>query len=192
MLEGLVVAIEKSLDLTAHHAARLYRNLGEICMAISRDPRDTNSCPNTLSVRAWLLLKDMTASRLLAYEAFATEFLTLSELSKAPLAPEWLNKLADEVNYKLLAKVLATNLMPQILAQQNKFSNPRSRANLLASLIYFYRLYLGRRFQKSFTDEDYMMVVSDVAQSRSQQTRGPKKSNSDYDEEQKFLYFRRG
>jgi ubiquitin-protein ligase E3 C len=185
LLEGLVVAVEKSLDLTAHHAARLYRNLGEICIAVSRDP-SRHQLLSQYTLRASLApLKDMTASRLPAYEAFATEFLTLSELSKAPLAPEWLNRLADEVNYKLLAKVLATNLMPQIQAQQKKFSNPRSRANLLASLIYFYRL--GRRFQKSFTDEDYMMVVSTLLNSVATDP-GAKKSNSDYEDEEQSSF----
>jgi ubiquitin-protein ligase E3 C len=185
LLEGLVVAIEKSLDLTARHAVRLYHDLGELCKAISRDPT-RHQLLSQYALRASLApLKDMTASRLPAYEAFATEFLTLSELSKAPLAPEWLDKLADEVNYKLLAKVLATNLMPQIQGQQKKLSNPRSRANLLASLIYFYRL--GRRFQNSFTDEDYMMVVSTLLNSVATNP-GAKKSNSDYDDEEQSSF----
>jgi ubiquitin-protein ligase E3 C len=181
LLEGLVVAIEMSSDLTAQHAARLYRHLGAMLKAISKDP-SRHQLLSQYMLRASLApLKDMTAGRLPAYEAFAVEFLTLSDLTKAPLAPECLNKLADEVNYKLLAKVLATSLMPQIQGQQKTFSNSRSRANLLASLIYFYRL--GRRFQISFTDDDYMIVVSTLLNSIASVS-GAKKSASEYDDEE--------
>jgi ubiquitin-protein ligase E3 C len=152
-------------------------------MAAAEDPSRRQILSKYTILASLAPLKNMTRDRLPAYEAFASEFLTISELSKPPLAPKWLDKLSDSVNYKLLANVLATTLMPQIQGQQKQFRNPRSRANLLACLIYFCRK--GRLFQQysSFTDEDYMMVVSTLLNSVATDS-GTKKSGADYEDEE--------
>jgi ubiquitin-protein ligase E3 C len=102
----------------------------------------------------------LNAQTLLTYEAFACEYLILEDLARPPLAPKWLETLADSVNYKLLASSLTTTVASPDYHGYKELQDSRQRVNLLACLIYFH--HLAHQHQKEMayaSNNDYVAVI---------------------------------
>ena len=104
------------------------------------------------------LLKPITAKTLVAYAAFATQFLVVPDISITFAGLEYL---LARLNYKLLAKALAQLLDGQLEIQTPVTSNAEDLLWILAHFIFLHKQSLGETRSFSVAQEaDFVQVVS--------------------------------
>jgi ubiquitin-protein ligase E3 C len=161
-LRYLSFTISRIPELTSRSARALYRSLSQVTRKVAAATGTVDE-ELSFSLLTCVLtpLSALTARTLITYEAFACEYLILEELTRPPLAPKWLDTLAESVNYKLLASSLTATVVSPNYNGYKELQDSRQRGNLLACLIYFH--HLAHRHQKEMaysSNKDYIAVIS--------------------------------
>ncbi|KAF2434449.1 hypothetical protein EJ08DRAFT_685832 [Tothia fuscella] len=106
-------------------------------------------------------LQTFTASSLKIYEAFACEFLTLADITESPFHPNWLDALAERVNYKLLASALSPLVSTEDFHGFTRMKDGKNRLTLLGCFIYFHRhAHQFKNAQAYSSHKDFVHVIS--------------------------------
>lgn len=117
--------------------------------------------PERLKQAAIALLKPITSHTPLAYESFATSYLTIPNL-EAHLGP--LDGLASEINYRMLAVAVLTCLS-QSTQGSRKLEDVQTRTWLLSYLIFIHRYALGSNGNQRAPELEYVAVISNLLNS---------------------------
>lgn len=125
------------------------------------DSRGLYLDPETLKPVVVALLVPLTSQTTLAYEAFATSYLTIPNL-EALLGQ--LDGLASEVNYRMLAMAVLACLGQTTQGSRN-LEDVEARTWLLSYLIFIHRYALGSEENTRAPELEYVTVISDLLNS---------------------------
>ncbi|KAI9811235.1 MAG: hypothetical protein M1827_005567 [Pycnora praestabilis] len=158
VLQSLLIYLTSKIPKeTARNAKQYYHVL-----ANATKHTKTTSFKQGLLDRALLLsnvlgpLRALNSETLKAYEGFASEYLTVPHLERYIS----LEDLVPRLNYKLLARSLASLLKAPRLAESKALADSDSRIWLLAYFVSFHELVYGRKQAQSSPEPDYVAVVS--------------------------------
>ncbi|KAF3482961.1 IQ and HECT domain-containing protein [Arthroderma uncinatum] len=135
--------------------ARQARKYYDVMAKLTLDSSTTNFTRDRLVEAILALLQPITSETLVVYEWFARTYLTI------PFLQDHLgtiNDLAAQVNYKLLASVISTNILPSQSFTHAEQVEPRIW--LLAYFIYFHRHALGGQAINQTPEVLFVKVVS--------------------------------
>lgn len=125
------------------------------------DSRGLYIDPERLKQAVLALLTPITSQTGLAYEAFATSYLTIPDLEEH-LGP--LGELASEVNYRMLA-VAVLSCLSHATQGSRLVEDVQARTWLLSYLIFMHRYALGSNEKPRAPELEYVTVVSDLLNS---------------------------
>jgi ubiquitin-protein ligase E3 C len=160
-LETVAFIGEQIPDHLAQSATQIYQTLAGVvhrsCLAKALDTAVMAVIVRILT--APLLSATIGSAQI--YEAFACDFLTLSDITESPFHPIWLDSIAEHVDYKILASALAAAISSGRQTNHPRMKDSRNRLSLLATFIYFHRF--AHRFQNAqaySSHRDFVHVIS--------------------------------
>lgn len=152
-------------DLTSQNASQLFHTLADFMHAqLSRGLLDDHQRQQILDI-VILSLRWSGADKLRTYAVFACKFLSSQDLSR-PSQLQWLDTLAQNLDYKILSDALAKVLSLPNYGGHAELKNSKNRMSLLANFIYLHRL--AHRFQSSqayISHKHFVHVISSLLSS---------------------------
>ena len=162
-LEMLSVLCEKIPQQLGRRGKQYYQAIAAVIVYSGHDATTLMVCGDHLRTSMIALLKPITPETVTAYEGFALECLTVSDLPR--ILPKF-NSVADEINFRLLARSLLANNASLQSSNAEYSIPPTQRMWLLAYLIYFYRqVHSFGSTSRSFLDAETTTVISSLLSS---------------------------
>jgi len=145
-------------DLTSHNASQLFRTLADFTHTqFSRGILEDHQRVQILDT-VLLSLRYSGADKLPIYAEFACKFLTSQDLSRPPLL-QWLDALAQNLDYPALSDALVKVLSWQNYGGHAELNDSKNRMSLLAHFIYLHQM--AHRFQttQAYTSHKHFVHV---------------------------------